>query len=294
LRLGWLAFGVCVAALSGCATILGLEHNDGADAGTTKPEEAGRTEMQDATADRDATKLEEAGRTERQSGSADGGLTHDAACRGSFCACVAKDAQFCADFDESLDLNAFVVTTDGGMYDEAGVLTVVSSESFSPPHSLMTVSPMNSFGSVALATHTTETHGGTQYHLRFELRLGECKPFVTGELIATIDVAPVKATLGLYESDAGMPGLLPGQSSSSPLEAPIVVAPNTWTPIEFSLDLATRMETVAIVGGASIVYPLYLPDAGVPATVTMSIGQSSGPSGQCTAYFDNVTFDVQP
>lgn len=310
---------VLAAALSGsgCALILGLQHDDG-DGGSIGGTEAGvgQTERREGASrsDGSATHGDATLVHPRDGGGggapdalpADTGGKKDSpapppACRG-FCACV--DAQFCADFDDAGPLQAFSSTSvDGGSY-APGVLRVVDTESVSSPNSLFTQLPDGGYGSVALVTYESKVHGA-KYDLRFDMLVGACD--LSGALtdrIASVSFSSLlTATLLLGHGDGGT-ALLVGEDTtfggpSYQVDYYLYVTPGIWSSVQIVSDptAAAPAVTVSVVsdGGAPQSYidqvSVYL-DAAPPANAFFILGQNGG--SRCTVYIDNVTFDVLP
>ena len=276
----WILFGACSSfALAGCGAILGIEDFSGGDDGGSRSDtgsSSGSVSSSDSGSGSD--------------GASDGALQHDGStadagpCVGSFCACAARDAQFCVDFDEPNALGSFQqITLD------AGTITVVDAQSSSPPSSLLSAIQQSSFGAVTFVTHTGATNGATRFDLRFDLQVGTCVP--RDDSIAKIRLnSSFEASLHLLDMDGDV--IAVGQNSSYSGSLP--VTPGTWIPVRLEVDTTSASVEHATVGDASFDYPVP-PDAAAPlASVTVELGQSSASSFPCSLYIDNVTFDALP
>jgi hypothetical protein len=274
------AAAASVATLVGCATILGLEHNDSEDAGSDAGFDVAKIVVHDAH-------MRDVG-TRPDAGGPDAATQPDARtdaslCPSAFCACLGRDAALCLDFDEGTHANAFgVAVTVGG-----GELSLAPS-SLSPPQALESFLPGS--GAAAQATLGNTVGVSANYDLNFDLQIGPCALQGSSAVVTLLLSTGAKATVDLFGLDGGFDGGVAASTGSSALEGAIPVIPlGMWTAVR--LQVAPG-EEVLTVGPTDVTSLLEAPaDAALSDSATLQIGQLSPQSGACTIFVDNLTLD---
>jgi hypothetical protein len=307
--------------LSGCATILGLEHNDGPseDGGQLREAsgavdgspidarhaDAGHVDAGHTDAGHGDAGHGDAGHTDAGHGDAgqdatvppDATAPMDAHSSGpcdasSFCACAAADAQFCADFDE---IGTFETQFPIDLVTPGGAISVSPAEAFSQPHSIVSQLSVDASTADAMTASFAFTKAGAaqQFNLRFEAFAGDCTFRNSGDVIASIAVSPSLAATVKLENNNGENALLAGAGNEDE-GVPVAITENGWTAVTLSVDLAVGTETVSVAGTTQALSPQVFSGSPASSSVTVTLGQSGQVASNCAVYFDNVTFDTGP
>jgi hypothetical protein len=276
---------VAAGALAGCATILGLEHNDGVDSGVdaAKPDAA---KPDAAQPPRDA-RARDARMVVPDAGNGDASVQPDAgegdasSCPQAFCACLGRDAALCLDFDEGTSASDFgVVVTAGG-----GQLSLAAT-AISPPSALESLLPAS--GTAGQASLAATVGVSPNYDLNFDVRIGPCA--LVGGTTAVGTLTPSTgsaAVVNIFGVDGGVAISL-GTPQAHGVD--VIVPLGTWTAVQ--LQVVVGEEEILTVGGISDSYPLApVADAAVTDAATLLIGQLGVQSNACTVLIDNVTVD---
>lgn len=280
MSIGRVLVTAAVLLVGGCATILGLEHNDGADAGT----DAGGFDVAKIT-HRDA-RARDAGTTPEAGGDAamppDAGGEDAPLCPRAFCACLGRDAALCLDFDEGSSAAAFgtVATVGGGKVSLAKGLSV--------PNALESRLPGS--GIAAQATLGNAIGASANYNLRFVMQVGPCTLTEGAIAIATlVSSTGSTATIYMFGADGGVAvSTAPSLSEVGAFSVPI--GGGGWTAVE--LQVVVGKEEVLTVANLDYTSLLTTPaDAAVSDSSTLQIGQLAGQSRACTIRIDDVTVD---
>jgi hypothetical protein len=279
-----LAAAALAATLAGCATILGLEHNDGEDAGSDAGGlDVAKIIVRDAHL-RDVAARPDAGR--KDAGGHDAAMQPDVGvdapvCPGAFCACLGRDAALCLDFDEgSSPSDLGIVVTVGGGELSLGPSTV------SPPHALESLLPGGA--TTTQAAILVDTVGvSASYDLNFSLQVGPCTLQGTSNVVTLLLSTGATASVGLFGLDGGPDA--PVGLATGTADMGVLIPLGVWTAVDLQVSPGTQVLTLE---GAAVTSPLDVPvDAAVSDSATLQIGQVAIQSNACTILVDNLTVD---